>query len=169
MSGGFLSTSRVEAAIAGFDGWWRGRSRREQILFAAMAALIFGVVLVYGVIMPLQAARAQAFADIRTYETYSARLRAAGRIEPAAAAQPATPRTGTPQQVVSDSAAAYGFIPKVEAVGAGVKAMIAEANYDAVINWLSDLGRTSSLRIQRVSIQRLAAPGRVSATVEFAS
>ena len=156
-------TPTFEAWLARFDAWWAERSRRERILFGIMTALILGTLLVFAVIRPLQAARAQALADIRTYETYGARLRTAGTLAPS---RPA--RTGPAATMVSDSAIAAGLVANAEALPDGVRATVADGSYDAVLAWLADIGATTSLRIRRVAIQRRPAPGRVSATVDFA-
>lgn len=157
-------TSTFEAWLARFDAWWGARSRREQVLLGTLGALLLGVVLVYGVVKPLQSARAAAIADIRTYETYNARLRAAGTLAPS---RPT--RTGAPMQAVSDSAIALGVTANVEAIPGGVRATIADASYDSVMAWLADVGATTRLAIRSASIQRRPAPGRVSATIEFGS
>ncbi len=150
---------------AGFDAWWSARSRRERILFAVMAALLGGAVLVYGVIKPLQAVRAQAISDIITYETLSARLRAAGSLGRGRAAA----RTGPPATIVSSAAIAAGLTASADTIPGGVRATVADGSYDAVLAWLADVGSSSSLAIRRVSIERRPSPGRVSATVDFAS
>lgn len=158
-----VRTPAVESAIARFDAWWSQRSQRERLMLGVLAALLAAVVLVYGVIQPLQNARARAFADIRTYETLNARLRAAGpltkRTGPA--------RTGPAPQVVSESAAAFGLSPRVETAEGGVNATLVDASYDSVMSWLADLGATSRLRVRSVSLQRGSAAGQVNATIGF--
>jgi general secretion pathway protein M len=152
----------IEAALLRFDAFWAARSRRERILITVAAALIAGVVLVYGVVKPIQAARAEALADIRTYETFNARLRAAGTLTPVRAQ-----RTGAPATMVGDSAIAAGLAANVEPLPGGARATVADGSFDSVLAWLADVGGTTRLRITRVSIQRRPAVGRVSATVDF--
>lgn len=154
----------LESAIARFDGWWDGRTPRERLMLSVLGVVIGGVVLVYGVIFPLQNARARAFADIRTYETLNARIRAAGSLSP----QRAAPRTGPPEQVIQASAPAFGIAPQVEAIpGGGFRATIADAGYDSLVSWLADLGASSPLVVRRVTLTRRPTPGRVGAVVEF--
>jgi general secretion pathway protein M len=150
----------IETALTRFDAFWAARSRRERWMLGVLAALLLGVILVYGVVKPLQSARAQALADIRTYETFNARLRAAGSLS---TAKPA--RTGPPATMISDSAIAAGLAANTETIPAGVRATVADGSYDSVLAWLADIG--SQLRITRVTIQRRPTPGRVSATVDF--
>jgi general secretion pathway protein M len=153
----------LDAALIRFDNWWSGLSRREQILVAGLGTLLALTVLVYGVVKPLQAARAEALADIRTYETLSARIRAAGTLTTAR-----TPRRqGPPPQVATSSAAGFGLAVTPEAIPGGVRVTIADASYDTLVAWLADLGTSSDLRVRRIAIQRRPSPGRVSASVDL--
>lgn len=159
-----IRLSAFESAIARFDSWWDARAPRERLMLSVLGALIGGVVLVYGVIFPLQNARAKAFADIRTYETLNARIRAAGTLSP----QRAAPRTGDPLTVINTSGASFGIVAQVTPIPGGVRATIADASYDGLVGWLADLGATSKLTVRSVQLTRRPAPGRVAATVDFA-
>ncbi|WP_213982707.1 type II secretion system protein GspM [Sphingomonas sp. dw_22] len=154
----------LDVALIRFDAWWSGLSRREHVMFGVLAALLAGLVLVFGVIKPLQSARAEALSDIRTYETLTARIRAAGTLGASA-----TPRRqGTAAQVVSGSASSFGLVATPEAIPGGVRATIADGTYDSLMAWLADLSASSDLRVRRLSIVRRPAAGRVSASVDFA-
>ncbi|MDV3457348.1 type II secretion system protein M [Sphingomonas sp. HF-S4] len=153
----------LDAALLRFDTWWGGLSRRERVLVTVLGGLLAVAVLVYGVVKPLQAARADALADIRTYETLSARIRAAGTLTTAQAPR----RQGAPAQVVTSSATAFGLVATPAAIPGGTRATIADASYDSLMAWLADLSATSDLRVRRLSIQRRPSPGRVSASVDF--
>jgi general secretion pathway protein M len=153
----------LDAALIRFDNWWSGLSRRERVLVSVLGGLLAFAVLVYGVIKPLQAARADALADIRTYETLSARIRAAGTLT---AVRPAR-RQGAPAQIVSSSATSFGLTAVPEVIPDGVRVAIADASYDTLMAWLADLGASSDLRVKRLSIQRRPAAGRVSASMDF--
>jgi len=153
----------LDAALIRFDAWWSNLSRRERIMLAGLAVFLSAVILIYGVVKPLQSARASALQDIRTYETLTARIRAAGTLS---ASQPQR-RQGSPNDVITGSAPSFGLTPSVAPLPGGARATIADGSYDSVLAWLADLSATSSLRIKRVDIQKGAAPGRVSATVDF--
>lgn len=166
MSGLRITRSRaLDGALARLSAWWDGLSMRERVLVGTLGGLLAVAVLVYGVIKPLQAARAQAFADIRTYETLNARLRAAGPNLKAAAPQ----RTGTPAEVVSQAATALGFQAQVSPApaGAGVTVAAASVPYDAAVAWVADVERTSALRASRVAMTRAVAAGRVDLQASF--
>ncbi len=153
----------LDAALIRFDSWWGGLSRREQVMVAGLGVLLGAAILVFGVIKPLQAARADALADIRTYETLSARVRAAGTLT----ATRAPRRQGPPAQVVSSAATSFGLAVAPETIPGGVRVTIADASYDSLLAWLADISGSSDLRVRRLSIQRRPSPGRVSASVDF--
>jgi general secretion pathway protein M len=153
----------LEAGILRVGRWWAGLSRRERLLVGGLGAILAVLALTFLVIKPLQGARASAFADIRQYETLNARIRAAGRLAPS---QPAL-RSGPPAAIVAQSATGFGLTPTTTDSGAGVRAVLADAPYDAVMAWIADVSKTSSLGVTRAAIQRGTAPGHVSATVEF--
>lgn len=135
------------------------------MLVAVLGSLLALAVLVYGVVKPLQAARAEALAEIRTYETFTARVRAAGGT---LATPSITPRRqGDPVRVVSEAASAKGLTVQPQAVAGGVRVTIANAQYETIMAWLADLAGSSDLRVRSLSIQRTAQPGRVSATVDL--
>jgi general secretion pathway protein M len=158
-----VRTPAIESAIARFDVWWNDRSPRERVMLGVLGGLLAILILVFGVIGPLQNARARALADIRTYETINARLRAAGPRQP----RTGPARTGAPAQVISESAAGFGLSPRVEEIPGGVRATLTDVPYDSLVSWLGDLGATARLRVRRVSLQRGASAGHVNATIGF--
>lgn len=152
----------LEGPMARFGAWWDGLSVRERYLVGTLGALLAALILVYGVIKPLQSMRAQALADIRTYETLNARIRAAGVLGPSGP----PPRVGPADGILTASASATGLVASAERIPGGIRATVADASYDSVMTWLADLARTSSLTVTRVDLQRRAEPGRVTAIVE---
>ena len=155
--------SRLEGGLARFDRWWSNLSQRERRLVGGLGALLVLLVAVYGVVKPIQAARADARADIRQYETLNARIRAAGTLP---AAQPLT--AGPVDSVIAAAAARAGLTAEtVPLVAGGFRATVADGTYDGVIRWIDEVARTTTLGVRQVSIVRGAVPGHVSATVEF--
>lgn len=146
--------------------WWGGLSPRERWLVGGMLVLLALAILVFGIVKPLQSARAKAIADIRTYETLNARMRAAGTLGPQASAA-VQPRTGTPANIVAGAAQAFNLAVQTDAQPGGVRTTVAEGGYDAVMNWLADIAKTSKLAVTRVDIQKRPTPGMVSAVVDF--
>jgi general secretion pathway protein M len=144
--------------------WWRVRSSREQILLGALGGLALLALLLIAVVRPLQAARSAALADIRTYQSLAARLRAAGPPSPGAARPPVV--AGDPAQVIATTAAAQTLVPReVAAESGGFRVTLADAPYDAVLRWLATIEASSPLRVASLSITRGQAPGLVAARV----
>lgn len=145
--------------------WWVGLTPRERVLVGTLGVLLTIAVMVFGVVKPIQASRAESFADIRTYETLMARVNAAPALGPQAAGP--QQRTGTAAEIVTQSAASVGLQVQVEATPTGIRATVADAPYDAVVNWMADIARTSTLAATRVDIQKRTVPGRVFAQIEY--
>lgn len=160
-----LQRTRLEAAMARLGNWWNGLSPRERVLVGTLGTLLGLAILVYGIVKPIQAERADARADIRQFETLNARIRAAGTLP---AAQPPA-ASGPPEMIVSTAATRVGLAAPAVAIPGGARASVTDAPYETVVRWLDEVTRTSTLGATRVSIVRGAAAGRVSATVEFGS
>lgn len=153
----------LDAGLSRGGQWWQARSSRERGMLAVLIVLLVGLLFVYGVVKPIQGARAAALADIRTYETLKARIRAAGTLTTARPQR----RTGAPADIVTQSAGGFGVALTTAPIDRGVRASVADASYDSLVNWLADVTTTSDLRVRSVTVQGLGAPGRVSATVEL--
>jgi general secretion pathway protein M len=155
----------LDAWGAKIGGWWSGLSARERWMVGSLGAILGVLFLVFVVVQPLQAARAAALADIRTYETLTARVRAAGTLVPKGS-QPQQ-RSGTPAEVAQAAAGEAGITANIVPGEAGLTAQIAEAPYEAVVGWIANVERTTPLRARKVELRKDAAAGRVSASVEF--
>lgn len=139
--------------------WWSDRSRREQVMLGVLAGLAMLALLLVAVVKPLEAARARAVADIRTYDMLATRLRATGP------GLGAPQRRGPPASVVAASAGATGVtVQRVEPEGGRLTVILADAPFDAVLRFVADLERTSALRVGEARIEASASgPGLVTA------
>lgn len=146
-------------AIAAF---WSQRSRRERVLIAVAGALALLVVTMTLIVRPLQSARAQAIADIRTYETLSARIRAAGP-----GFTGARRREGAPEAVIAASAAEFGLAARPTAEAGMIRVAVADAPFESLVRWIAEVERSTDLRVRRIRIETNGAPGRVSAAMSF--
>ncbi|TAK15472.1 MAG: type II secretion system protein M [Rhizorhabdus sp.] len=150
----------AEPARQKLIAWWQARSRREQWLLGGLGLLLTALALISLVVLPLQRARAEALADIRTYEGLTARLRSAGTI----GAQPATVQlAGPPAAILSTSAAPFGIVPVVQGDGADIRVTVGDAPYDALLRWIAAVEQGSRLRVTRMRLDRRPASGFVSA------
>lgn len=156
----------LDAWGAKIGAWWSGLSPRERWMVGSLGAILGVLFLVFAVIQPLQAARAEALADIRTYETLTARVRAAGTLVPKGS-QPQQ-RGGSPAEAAQAAAGEAGIVANIVQSGAGLTAQVAEAPYEGVVGWIANVERTTPLRARRVELRKGGAAGRVSASVEFA-
>lgn len=161
-----LRLSALEAWWLRIELWWGGLSVRERWLVGTLGGLLAALILVFGIIKPLQAARAEALADIRTYETLSARVRAAGVL--VTPAQRPQLRAEPPAQAAEAIAREAGLTAAIAPSGTGLTATVAEAPYEVVVGWIANVERTTPLRARRVELRKGGAPGRVVASVEFA-
>lgn len=142
--------------------FWRARTHREQWLLGIVAGLLLAWLLAVTAVLPLQRARAEALADIRTYESLNARLRSAGPL--GSGAQPQA--SGSPVTILSTTAAQFGVVPVVNADGAGFRVTIGDAPYDAVLRWIAAVEQSSRLRVTAMRLDRRPASGFVSAELK---
>ena len=139
-------------------GWWSERSLREQVLVGGLAALAMAAILLLAVVRPLQAERARAAAEIRTYDMLAMRLKTAGP------AIKGAKRKGPPAGIVSETAAASGLtVQRVEPEGGRLRVVFADASFDAVLRWVAELEQSSTLRISEAQIERSSGGTGVSA------
>ncbi|QDX25589.1 type II secretion system protein M [Sphingomonas suaedae] len=157
--------SALDSLSSRMSLWWAGLSSRERWLVGILGGLLAVLVLVFGIVKPLQTARADAIADIRARETLAARVRAAGVLAPPGS-QPQQ-RAGAPIDAAGVAAREVGLVATLAPGGAGVMAQVAEAPYETVIGWIGNVERTTVLRARRVEMTRGGAPGRVTTSVEF--
>ena len=145
--------------------WWRGLAPREKLLLRILGALATVVILVFGIVKPLQAARAEALSEIRTYETLVTRLKSAGpNLRPQAPR-----RAGSPQEIASASAASFGLpLQSTAASGAGVAIALNAAPFDTVLRWIADVEASSDLRVRDLDLAAGPAPGLISGQLVLA-
>lgn len=154
----------LDAWGAKIGGWWAGLSGRERWMVGTLGVMLGLLLLVFAVVQPLQTARADALADIRTYETLTARVRAAGTLVPKGS-QPQ--RSGSPTEAAQAAAGEAGIVANIAQSDAGLTAQVADAPYEGVVGWIANVERTTPLRTRKVELRKGGAPGRVSASVEF--
>lgn len=139
--------------------WWGGLSTRERVLLAVLGGVAAIALMLVLVVKPLQAARAQALADIRTYETLSAGLTAAG-----GSARPAGPgRSGPVAQILTTTAAGFGLtVQRVEPEAGRTRVVMDGVPYDAAMRWLADLETGGGVTLAEVRIDRGTTPAQVN-------
>ena len=155
-----LDLGRLEPWWRRGRGWWSERSLREQVLVGTFAALAIFALLIVAIIRPLQSARADALADIRSADLLAARVSAAG---PALALQTRM-RSGTASSIVTESVAAAGLsVQRIEPESGQLRVVLGDASFDAVLRWIADVEGSSNLRVGEARIERRPTAGMVSA------
>lgn len=140
--------------------FWQARSRREQWLLGGLGALFTLWLLAVAVVLPIQRARAEALADIRTYEGLTSRLRSAGAI----GSQPSSVQlAGSPATILATSAAPFGIVPVVSGDDAAIRVTVADASYESVLRWIAAVEQSSRLRFVRMRLDRRPTSGFVAA------
>jgi len=144
--------------------WWDERSLREQVLIGAFATLAMFALLLIAVVRPLEAKRAQAAADIRTYDMLTSRLRAAGPTVGTAQAR------GASADIIAQSAAVAGLtIDQIAVENGRTRISFADAPYETIIRWVAALEKSSRLRVSEARIDRATSPsGGVAASFVIA-
>ncbi len=138
--------------------WWQMRSSREQWLVGILGGLLALWLLAVLMILPIQRARAAALADIRTYESLTARIRSAGSL-----GAPSAQASGPPTAILSTTGSQFGIVPVVNEDASGLRVIVADAPYDAVMRWIAAVEQSSPLRVTKMRLVRRPTSGFVSA------
>ncbi|AQR62275.1 hypothetical protein BZG35_11940 [Brevundimonas sp. LM2] len=155
-----LLLTRASPALDSATAWYAGRSRREQVLLAALGGFLTVALLWVLVLRPLLDARATAISRIAAYETVMVRVRTAGPIGATTAALSGPLETAIPAQ-----AATFGIIPaSVTPDGDAATVTLTEARYDSVVPWLAGL-EASGATLSSVRIDRGSQAGAVNVSV----
>lgn len=150
----------AEPARQRLIGFWQARSTREQWLLGGLGTLLLLWIVITLIVLPIQRARAEALADIRTYEGLSARLRSVGTL----GAAPATAQaSGPPAAILSSTGTQFGIVAVVHQAGPDVRVTVGDAPYDAVLRWIAAVEQSSRLRVTRIRLDRRPASGFVAA------
>jgi general secretion pathway protein M len=150
--------------------WFAGLEPREQRVVAVGAVLLGLIVLVGGILMPLQSALSRARqateskrADLAWMRVNASEVRTAGS---ALAAD-----TGEAPVVLVDrvgrEAGLGGALRGTQPNATGVRVQLEAAPFDTVISWLDTLDTRYGFALESISVDRGAAPGMVNASVTF--
>ena len=150
--------------------WFSGLQEREQRVVAIGAVVLGLIVLVGGILMPLQSAVSTAVRsnagkrdDLAWMRNNAPEIRAVGFALPA--------DTGEAPMVLVDrvgreaglSSALRGTQPNAT----GVRVQLEAAPFDTMITWLDTLDTRYGFALESITVDRGAAPGMVNASVTF--
>ncbi len=157
---------------AKLKAWHAGLQEREQRIVAIGAAALGVLLLIGGILLPLQSAVSTAVKRAETRREDLTWMRVnAPEIQAGAAALVSD--TGEPPVVLVDrvgreaglGAALRGTQPS----GAGVRVQLEAAPFDTLSSWLATLDQRYGLAIDSITVDRAARPGVVNANVTFAA
>src|ERR1700675_1393790 len=150
--------------------WFAGMEPREQRVVAVGAVLLGLIVLVGGILMPLQSALSRARqateskrADLAWMRVNASEVRTAGS---ALAAD-----TGEAPVVLVDrvgrEAGLGGALRGTQPNGNGVRVQLEAAPFDTLVTWLAALDERYGLAVDSITVDRNAQPGTVNAGITF--
>jgi general secretion pathway protein M len=153
--------------------WYAGLSQREQRVVAVGGILLALIVLIAGILMPLQTAVSSAAKGIETRREDLAWMRVnAPEVRALGGQLPAD--TGEAPVVLVDrvgreaglATALRGTQPNASG---GVRVQLESAPFDTLVTWLDTLDRRYGLAIESITVDRTPAPGMVNASISFSS
>jgi general secretion pathway protein M len=153
--------------------WYASLQPREQRVVAIGAVALGLIILLGGILLPLQSAVSRAVTGTETRRDDLAWMRAnAQEIRDRGAEIPAD--TGEAPVVLVDrvgretglGSALRGTQPNTTG---GVRVQLEAASFDTMLIWLQTLDRRYGLAIESITVDRTPSPGLVNASISFSS
>jgi general secretion pathway protein M len=151
--------------------WYAGLQQREQRVVGVGAVALLIIVLVAGILLPLQSALSNATKrnetkreDLAWMRTNGAEIRAGGGQLSADTGEPPVVLVDRVGREAGLAAALRGTQPTTN----GVRVQLEAAPFDTMLTWLDTLDRRYGLAIESITVDRAAAPGLVNASITFA-
>jgi general secretion pathway protein M len=149
--------------------WYAGLEERERRFVIVGAVGVSLLILIVGILMPLQSAVSTAVTRSETRREDLAWMQVNAPAVRAAGALPSD--TGEAPVVMVDrigrelglASALRGTQPN----GTGVRVQLEAAPFDTLITWLATLEQRYGLAIESITVDRAARPGVVNASVTF--
>jgi general secretion pathway protein M len=153
-----------------FRTWYDGLQPRERRVVAIGGVAVAVLILVLGILMPLQSAVSSAVKrnetkreDLAWMQVNAQEIRAAGNRLPA--------ETGEAPVVLVDrvgrEAGLAGALRGTQPSGTGVRVQLEAAPFDTLIVWLATLDERYGIAIESITLDRAARPGVVNASITF--
>jgi general secretion pathway protein M len=151
--------------------WYASLQQREQRVVAVGAVILGLIILVGGILMPLQSAVSNAIKGSETKREDLAWMRLHAPELAGTVNLPAS--TGEAPVVLVDrvaresglSSALRGTQPST---AGGVRVQLEAGNFYAMISWIDTLDRRYGLSIESITVDPTATPGMVNASINFA-
>ena len=150
--------------------WFLGLTQREQRVVAVGAVLLGLIVLVGGILVPLQSAvssvvqtNAAKREDLAWMRVNAPEIRAAGFALPADTGEAPVVLVDRVGREAGLGTALRGTQPNAT----GVRVQLESAPFDTMISWLATLDTRYGFALESITVDRGAAPGMVNASVTF--
>jgi general secretion pathway protein M len=150
--------------------WYAGLQHREQRVVAIGGVALGVLILVLGILLPLQSAVSSAGRlnetkreDLAWMQANAPEIRAAGNQVLA--------DTGEAPVVLVDrvgrEAGLANALRGTQPNGTGVRVQLEAAPFDTLVTWLATLDERYGLAIESITVDRAARPGAVNASITF--
>lgn len=150
--------------------WYAGLQAREQRVVAVGGISVAVLVLVLGILMPLQSGvssvvkrNAAKRADLAWMQANAPEIRAAGGQLPADTGEAPVVLVDRVGREAGLASALRGTQPN----GTGVRVQLESAPFDTLVTWLATLDERYGLAIETITVDRAPRPGVVNATITF--
>jgi len=156
--------------VNSLKAWYSGLQAREQKIVAIGGAALCVLIVLGGILLPLESAVSNAVKTKETRREDLAWMRVnAPEIQAGGAA---VGDTGEAPVVLVDrvgrEAGLGGALRGTQPSGTGVRVQLEAAPFDILITWLATLEERYGFAIESISVDRAAKPGVVNANITFA-
>jgi general secretion pathway protein M len=150
--------------------WYAGLQQREQRMVAIGGVTVAFLILVLGILLPLQSAVSSAVKrnetkreDLAWMQVNAPEIRASGNVP--------SGDTGEAPVVLVDrvgrEAGLASALRGTQPNGTGVRVQLEAAPFDTLVSWLATLDERYGLAIESITVDRAARPGVVNASITF--
>jgi general secretion pathway protein M len=150
--------------------WYAGLQPREQRMVAIGGIAVAVLILVLGILLPLQSGLSVVIkrnetkrADLAWMQANAPEVRAASSQLPADTGEAPVVLVDRVGREAGLASALRGTQPN----GTGVRVQLEAAPFDTLVTWLATLDERYGLAIETITVDRAARPGVVNATITF--
>ncbi len=152
------------------SAWYAGLQPREQRMVAVGGVGVAVLILLFGILMPLQSAVSSAVKrndtkreDLAWMRVNAPEIRASGGQLPADTGEAPVVLVDRVGREAGLGSALRGTQPN----GTGVRVQLEAAPFDTLVSWLATLDERYGLAIESITVDRTAQPGTVNASITF--
>jgi general secretion pathway protein M len=150
--------------------WYAGLEQREQRMVAVGGVIVAVLILLLGILMPLQSTVSSAVRrnetkrqDLAWMQVNAPEIRAAGNQLPEDTGEAPVVLVDRVGREAGLASALRGTQPN----GTGVRVQLEAAPFDTLVAWLATLDERYGLAIESITVDRTARPGVVNASITF--